>query len=121
MRFIKKTKTVCTLFNTFSAPLKTVKTCRKFVEQLFLKIIKKIKKVLDLYALKAYNIKCREEVMTIKRKDLIKRLEANGWYLLRNGANHDIYTNGIKIEPIPRHKEVKELTAKAILKRAGLE
>ena len=30
----------------------------------------------------------------MKRKDLIRLLESNGWWLLRNGANHDIYTNG---------------------------
>lgn len=41
----------------------------------------------------------------MKRKKLIKILTDNGWWLLRHGANHDIYTNGIKCEPIPRHRE----------------
>ncbi|WP_349255148.1 type II toxin-antitoxin system HicA family toxin [Acetivibrio sp.] len=27
----------------------------------------------------------------MKRNDLIKLLEKNGWYLKRNGGNHDIY------------------------------
>lgn len=27
----------------------------------------------------------------MKRKDLIELLEQNGWYLKRNGGNHDIY------------------------------
>ena len=44
----------------------------------------------------------------MKRADLIRTLEQNGWYLLRNGSNHDIYTNGVKKEPIPRHKEISE-------------
>jgi len=57
----------------------------------------------------------------MKRKDLIKLLEQNGWYLLRNGNNHDIYTNGQSTEPIPRHKEISELLAKAIIKRQGLK
>ena len=57
----------------------------------------------------------------MKRKDLIKKLIDNGWWLSREGANHDIYTNGIKSEPIPRHKEIKELLAKAIIKRQGLK
>ena len=57
----------------------------------------------------------------MKRRDLIKILEKNGWYLLRNGANHDIYTNGVKTEPIPRHKEVSEELAKAIIRRQGLK
>ena len=56
----------------------------------------------------------------MKRRDLIKKLEKNGWWLLRNGTNHDIYTNGIKMEPIPRHNEVKESLANAIMKRQGL-
>lgn len=56
----------------------------------------------------------------VKTKDLIKLLENNGWYLKRNGGNHDIYTNGKDVEIIPRHKEVKENLAKAIIKRRGL-
>lgn len=57
----------------------------------------------------------------MKRKDLVKLLESNGWYLLRNGANHDIYTNGQKCEPIPRHSEIKEQLAKSIIRRQGLK
>lgn len=81
----------------------------------FIYLIKKI----DLYALKAYN-KCKEVIKT-KRTDLIKKLENNGWYLKRNGGGHDIYTNGVEIETIPRHKEIKENLAKAIIKRRGLK
>lgn len=57
----------------------------------------------------------------MKRKDLIKLLEMNGWTLLRNGASHDIYTNGVKCEPIPRHNEIAESLAKAIIKRNNLK
>jgi predicted RNA binding protein YcfA (HicA-like mRNA interferase family) len=57
----------------------------------------------------------------MKRRELIKKLIDNGWWLLRSGANHDIYTNGIKSEPIPRHREIDELLAKVIIKRQGLE
>lgn len=56
----------------------------------------------------------------MKHKDLVKRLENNGWYLLKHGGNHDIYTNGKDIEPIPRHKEINEMLAKSIIKRRGL-
>ncbi|MCD7832296.1 MAG: type II toxin-antitoxin system HicA family toxin [Firmicutes bacterium] len=48
-------------------------------------------------------------------------MERNGWYLKRNGAEHDIYTNGSSIETIPRHREIKENLAKAIIKRRGLK
>lgn len=57
----------------------------------------------------------------MKRRDLIKLFQKNGWHLLREGANHDIYTNGEKMEPVPRHAEVNELLAKAIIKRQGLK
>ena len=57
----------------------------------------------------------------MKTKDLIALLEKNGWRLKRNGGNHDIYTNGKNNEMIPRHREVKENLAKAIIKRNGLK
>jgi len=56
----------------------------------------------------------------MKRRDLIRKLEKNGWKLARHGADHDIYTNGIKSQPVPRHNEINEITAKNILKKAGL-
>lgn len=57
----------------------------------------------------------------MKRRDLIKLLKANGWWLLRNGTNHDIYTNGKVSETIPRHSEIKEQLAIAIIRRQGLK
>lgn len=53
----------------------------------------------------------------MKRKDLINEVEANGYKLVRNGSNHDIYTNGKRFETIPRHKEINENLAKTIIKR----
>lgn len=60
-------------------------------------------------------------VILTKRKDLIKLLSKNGWYFKRSGGEHDVYTNGKDIEPIPRHKEVNELLAMGIIKRRGLK
>ena len=57
----------------------------------------------------------------MKRRDLIKLLKSNGWWLLRNGTNHDIYTNGKVSETIPRHLEIKEQLAIAIIRRQGLK
>lgn len=57
----------------------------------------------------------------MKRRDLIKRLERNGWWLLRHGTNHDVYTNGEISETIPRHAEINERLAKEIIKRQGLK
>jgi len=57
----------------------------------------------------------------MKRRDLIKLFERNGWWLKRDGGGHDIYTNGKDIEPISRQREIKEIVAKAIIKRRGLK
>lgn len=57
----------------------------------------------------------------MKRKDLIELLERNGWTKAREGGNHTIYTKGSETEPIPRHKEIAESLAKAIIKRRGLK
>lgn len=57
----------------------------------------------------------------MKKRDLEKLLIKNGWYFLRAGGNHDVYTNGKDTEMIPRHKEVNENLAKAIIKRRGLK
>ena len=55
----------------------------------------------------------------MKRNQLIKEIEKNGYRFYRRGANHDIYTNGKRFEPIPRHKEINEILAKAIIRRTG--
>lgn len=57
----------------------------------------------------------------MKRRDLIKLLENNGWYYNRSGGNHDIYTNGKENEPVSRQREIKETVAQAIIKRRGLK
>lgn len=57
----------------------------------------------------------------MKRRDLIKLFEKNGWYLLRNGHEHDVYTNGVEKEPVPRHREINEQLAKAIIRKHGLK
>lgn len=56
----------------------------------------------------------------MKRRKLIKLLEEGGFVFERHGGNHDVYVRGEEREEIPRHKEVNERLAKAILKRRGL-
>lgn len=57
----------------------------------------------------------------MKRRDLIKLLERNGWTFKRHGTNHDLYTKGEKRESVPRHREIDEKLAEAIIKRQGLK
>ena len=56
----------------------------------------------------------------MKRRELIKRLEKAGFKLLRHGSDHDVYVRGAEQETVPRHAEINEMTAKAIIKRRGL-
>ncbi len=58
--------------------------------------------------------------MSVKRRDLIHYLEENGFALLREGANHSIYTNGLKTIPVKRHRQIDRVTANEICKQAGL-
>jgi len=57
----------------------------------------------------------------MKQRDLIKKLEKNGWVLERHGSNHDVYSNGKRTEAIGRHTEIDEDLAKKILKRNGIK
>jgi len=58
--------------------------------------------------------------MSVKRRDLIQYLEENGFHLLREGANHSIFTNGIKTIPVKRHRQLDRITANELCKQAGL-
>ncbi|CAB5150806.1 hypothetical protein D3OALGB2SA_4794 [Olavius algarvensis associated proteobacterium Delta 3] len=55
----------------------------------------------------------------MKKRELENRLRQMGWAFLRHGKRHDIWTDGEREEAIPRHNEINEKLAKAILKRAG--
>jgi len=52
----------------------------------------------------------------MKRKELVKRLRIRGWVLLREGGNHSVFSDGVRTISIPRHKEINDNTANAILK-----
>lgn len=41
----------------------------------------------------------------MKQKDLINLFKRNGWWLVRQGSNHMVFTNGSESETVPRHKE----------------
>lgn len=56
----------------------------------------------------------------MKRRDLEKCLIELGWWFLRHGGSHDVWTNGEDTQAVPRHSEINEFTAKKILKQAKL-
>ena len=56
----------------------------------------------------------------MKQRDLVKKLENAGFVFERHGSNHDVYVRGTEKEEVPRHKEIDERLAKAIIRRRGL-
>lgn len=60
-----------------------------------------------------------------KISELVRELINDGWYLYKNGGNHDLYRHESKPGqiPVPRHgsKEVAKGTEHSIRKAAGLK
>jgi predicted RNA binding protein YcfA (HicA-like mRNA interferase family) len=54
----------------------------------------------------------------VKRRDLIRHLEAFGCEFLREGGDHTVYVNrkAGKVSTVPRHREVNEFLAHRICK-----
>lgn len=54
----------------------------------------------------------------MKRVDLIQTVESQGCVLVRHGGKHDWYRNPITgvCQPIPRHREIKEMLARRIIR-----
>jgi predicted RNA binding protein YcfA (HicA-like mRNA interferase family) len=58
----------------------------------------------------------------VKRRDLIRHLEAHGCELLREGANHSIYVARAqrKTSAVPRHNEINDFLARKICRDLGI-
>jgi predicted RNA binding protein YcfA (HicA-like mRNA interferase family) len=57
----------------------------------------------------------------MKRADLLRTIKGFGCVLVRHGGRHDWYRNpatGV-LQPVPRHREVKEGLARQIIKMLG--
>jgi mRNA interferase HicA len=54
----------------------------------------------------------------MKRRELEKRLQSFGWKMIRRGGRHDIWAKSEYEIAVPRHSEINEYTAKAILRSA---
>ena len=56
----------------------------------------------------------------VKRKDLEKKLKKAGFVFVRHGGKHDVFRRGKDEEQLPRHTEINENLAKAIIKKWAL-
>ena len=55
----------------------------------------------------------------MKRRKLEYELSRYGWFFLRHGGNHDIWTNGNEeTMAFARHPDINEITAKAMIRKA---
>jgi mRNA interferase HicA len=54
----------------------------------------------------------------MKRVKLIRHLNRQGCYLLREGSNHSLFYNPVnnKVSTIPRHSEIKKFISQKICK-----
>lgn len=52
----------------------------------------------------------------MKRRDLIRHLEAQGCEMLREGGSHTVYVNRAKRKTttVPRHREINDFLARKI-------
>jgi mRNA interferase HicA len=56
-------------------------------------------------------------VKPMQRRDLERALRQLGWYFLRHGGKHDVWTDGKREEAIPCHTEIHDKRAQALLRR----
>ena len=56
----------------------------------------------------------------MKQRDLVKKFTDAGFVFERHGGNHDVYKRGDDEEQIPRHREVNEKLARALIRKWGL-
>jgi predicted RNA binding protein YcfA (HicA-like mRNA interferase family) len=59
--------------------------------------------------------------VSVKRRDLIRYLKKNSFFMLREGGNHTIFTDGVKTIPVKRHKIFDRITANQLCTQAGLK
>ena len=58
----------------------------------------------------------------MKLADLERHLSAHGCMFVREGGNHTIWKNPAtdRVTSVPRHREIKETTTRAICKQLGI-
>ena len=58
--------------------------------------------------------------MSVKRRDIIRHFERQGFLFQREGSNHTIYSNGMLHVPIGRHNTFTRFEANNLCKQAGI-
>lgn len=59
--------------------------------------------------------------MSVKRRDFIRHLEKNGYFLKREGKRHSFYVNGKgQALAVKRHNTIDRITANKLCRDAGI-
>ena len=53
----------------------------------------------------------------MKHRELVKLFRKAGFVFDHHGGNHDIYKRGSDVELIPRHREINEKLARAMIRK----
>lgn len=57
----------------------------------------------------------------MKRRDLIRLLQAAGLEIVEGGNHTLVYRDGIRVSAIPRHREIKTVLVRAIERQTGVK
>ena len=59
----------------------------------------------------------------MKRQEVIRHLESQGCYLLREGGKHSLYVNPAnnQTSSVPRHRELNDFLVRKICRDLGIE
>lgn len=57
----------------------------------------------------------------VQRTKVEKTFRNNGWYFLRHGSKHDIWTNGKVKTQIPRHPKISDKLFQGLIKKFNLK
>ncbi|MDU1505817.1 MULTISPECIES: type II toxin-antitoxin system HicA family toxin [Limosilactobacillus] len=56
----------------------------------------------------------------VRRRDVEKRFKLNGWFFVRHGGNHDIWSNGKVKTQLPRHPKISDRLYNSLIKKFNL-
>jgi predicted RNA binding protein YcfA (HicA-like mRNA interferase family) len=59
--------------------------------------------------------------VSVKRRELVRHLEKNGYILFREGARHSIFYKGDIMVPLKRRTQIDNITANRICRQAEID
>ncbi len=57
----------------------------------------------------------------VHRHTVVKKFKKNGWYFVRHGGKHDIWSNGKIKTQLPRHRKFSDRLFDSLIKKYNLK